>query len=78
LLKQSRYFLETFRLHLNTVVISDSPKGVAHMNRLNRIVAGFSASVLLALGVGAPANAIVDQNGRVVGIIITEDGSTYY
>lgn len=48
------------------------------MTRFNRYVATTLAAAVLTLAAAAPANAIVDKDGNVVGIILTPDGETYY
>ena len=48
------------------------------MKRFNRYVAATIAAAVMTFTATAPANAIVDKNGNVVGIIITPDGEVYY
>lgn len=49
------------------------------MTRFNRYVAAALTATVLTLTAAAPANAIVDEKtGRVVGIIIMEDGTVYH
>jgi hypothetical protein len=47
------------------------------MKHFRRYVAATVAAAVMAFA-AAPASAIVDENGNVVGIIITEDGRMYY
>ena len=55
-----------------------SIRGVNTITRFNRFVAATLAATVLTLTATAPANAIVDKDGNLVGVIITADGEEYY
>lgn len=48
------------------------------MKPFGQIAAATFAAVAMLFTAAAPAQAIVDQNGNVVGVILTPDGNIYY
>lgn len=48
------------------------------MKRLGAYIATFLIAAAAALSLAAPANAVLDENGYVVAIIIGPNGEVYY
>lgn len=48
------------------------------MKRIGRYIAGTAAIAIVALTATAPAQAVYDSSGKLVAIILTDDGEVYY
>lgn len=48
------------------------------MKTIGQFAAVTFAAVAMLFTAAAPAQAIVDQNGNLVGVILTPDGNVYY